>query len=130
AVEMLLQAGLAATEEEARVSALDALNSGKALEVFARMVHALGGPTDFVEKCDAYLPKAAVVVPVPAAEDGWLATSATRELGLAVVELGGGRKRPQDSIDHAVGLAGIQPLGRRVAKGEPLAFVHAVDQAQ
>ncbi|CAD7029507.1 thymidine phosphorylase [Pseudorhizobium endolithicum] len=130
AVEMLLQAGLAANQDDARVAALEALDSGKALEVFARMVHALGGPTDFVEKCDAYLPKAAVVVPVPAAEGGWLAASATRELGLAVVELGGGRKRPQDTIDHAVGLAGIQPLGTRVTKGEPLAFVHAVDQAQ
>ena len=130
AAEMLLQAAVARTPEEARTAALRALDTGEALEVFAQMVSALGGPADFVEKAETYLPRATVVVPVPAPEDGWLASCATRDLGLAVVELGGGRKRAQDTIDHAVGIEAIRPLGSKITRGEPLAFVHAADQAQ
>jgi len=44
---------------------------------------------------------------------------------MAVVELGGGRRRPQDVIDHRVGISDIPPLGARVEKGQPIAVVHA-----
>lgn len=125
AVEMLMQAGIVQTREEASLEATKALDSGRALEVFSRMVHSLGGPVDFVENADRHLRKAPFVMPVPAPESGWLCGCSTRELGLAVVELGGGRKRPQDYIDHAVGLDEILPLGSQVTKGDPIAFVHA-----
>ncbi len=130
ATEMLQQAQPRQTAEEARAAAIAALDSGKALEIFACMVHALGGPSDFIEKPDQYLPKAPVVIPVPAPHGGWLAACATRDVGLAVVELGGGRKRPQDSIDHGVGVDRIQPLGTKVSEGDPIAFVHANTEAQ
>ena len=51
------------------------------------------------------------------------------QLDLGVVALGGGRQRPSDSIDHGVGISGFKPLGTRVAKGEPIAFVQANDEA-
>jgi thymidine phosphorylase len=50
---------------------------------------------------------------------------ATRELGLAVVALGGGRTRPQDPVDPAVGLTGLAGIGERVDRERPLALVHA-----
>jgi thymidine phosphorylase len=128
AAEMLTQAGVAAEAEEAARQAREALDSGRAIEVFAQMVARLGGPSDLVEKPDLYLRRADIVVPVPAPADGWLTACATRDLGLAVVELGGGRKRAQDEIDHAVGIDGIQPLGTCLAAGEPIAFVHAADE--
>ncbi|HEX2146668.1 MAG TPA: thymidine phosphorylase, partial [Pseudorhizobium sp.] len=96
AAEMLTQAGVAAEAEEAARQAREALDSGRAIEVFAQMVARLGGPSDLVEKPDLYLRRADIVVPVPAPADGWLTACATRDLGLAVVELGGGRKRAQD----------------------------------
>ena len=130
AAEMLMQAGLCEGADEARAAAINALDGGRALEVFARMVHALGGPSDFVESPDRYLRKAAVIIPVPAPDDGWLAACATRDIGLAVVELGGGRKRPQDPIDHAVGIDCILPLGAKLSRGDPIAFVHANSEAQ
>ena len=130
AAEMLMQAGVAPEPEAAARRAGEALDSGRALEIFARMVALLGGPKDFTDRPDRYLRKADIIVPVPAAASGWLAACATRDLGLAVVELGGGRKRPQDGIDHAVGIDRILPLGRQVTKGQPLAFVHAADQEQ
>jgi thymidine phosphorylase len=94
------------------------------------MVSLLGGPSDLAENSDRYLRKAAVVVPVLAAADGWLSGCATRDLGLVVVQLGGGRKRPTDDIDHAVGIDRILPLGTKVLRGEPIALVHAADHAQ
>jgi thymidine phosphorylase len=54
----------------------------------------------------------------------------TRALGLAVVELGGGRRRAGQAVDPRVGLAGVCPLGSPVQAGQPLAWVHAADEAQ
>lgn len=125
AAEMLVQAQKAATLEEGEALASSALSSGRAMEVFARMVSALGGPSDFVEHPSRYLASAPVILPVPAVRSGWLASCATRDLGIAVVELGGGRTKPSDTIDPAVGISGILPLGARVEKGEPIAVVHA-----
>ena len=105
-----------------------ALDSGKAAEVFARMVSALGGPKDFVERAAHYLPSAPIIVPVKAERDGFVSAIATRDIGLAVVALGGGRTRPQDPVDHAVGFTRLLPVGAEVKKGEPLGFVHARTQ--
>ncbi|MER8921310.1 thymidine phosphorylase, partial [Mesorhizobium sp. M0802] len=103
---------------------------GRAAAAFARMVAALGGPADFVEKPEKYLPKAAVEFAVKAAGNGFATGIATRDIGLAVVGLGGGRTRPDDRIDHAVGITRLLPLGAEVRTGEPLALVHARTQAE
>nr|WP_262913597.1 thymidine phosphorylase [Rhizobium halophilum] len=130
AAEMLVQASVVADRQDASARAQAALDSGKAKEHFSRMVSLLGGPPDLAENPDRHLRKASVVVPVTAETDGWLSGCATRDLGLAVVELGGGRKRPTDAIDHAVGIDRILPLGTKVSRGEPIAFVHAANHAQ
>jgi thymidine phosphorylase len=51
----------------------------------------------------------------------------TRAIGMAVVELGGGRRKATDAIDARVGLTQVQPLGATLQKGDPMAFVHAAD---
>jgi len=68
---------------------------------------------------------APVVVPAPARQAGYAGAVDTRGLGLAVVALGGGRVRPQDAIDFAVGLTGLVELGDAIVVGQPLAMVHA-----
>jgi thymidine phosphorylase len=125
AAEMLQAAGIAGSNQEGLLRANEALGSGKAAETFGSMVTALGGPADFVERCEAYLPKAPVVIPVPAPHSGYVGPVATREVGLAVVGLGGGRTHPEDKIDHAVGLTALVPVGAEIHEGEPLALVHA-----
>jgi len=123
--EMLVSGGLAPDLAEARGALQRALDTGKAAETFARMVAALGGPVDFVEKAAAYLPRAALVRPVLAPQSGFVAKINTRALGLGVIGLGGGRMRAADAIDPATGFSGLVGLGTFVPAGEPLGFVHA-----
>lgn len=125
----LCQGGLAPTPEAARARLQQALQSGAAAERFARMVHGLGGPADLLEAPAQHLAVAPVQRPVPAPHAGVVAAIDTRALGLAVVQLGGGRRRPADRIDPAVGLDALLPRGVAVPTGAPLAMVHAADAA-
>ena len=127
--EMLVLGGLAVSEEEARVKLTAALDSGAAAERFARMVSALGGPADLLEHPDKHLDQAPFVVPAPALTAGYANVRDCRAIGLAVVALGGGRRRPTDSIDFAVGLTDLVGQGEQVSVGQPLAMVHARTQA-
>lgn len=128
AAEMLEQSGLAKNIAEAERMANQAVASGQALARFGQMISALGGPTDFLERSSHYLKVAPHIVPVLAKESGWLASCKTRDLGMVVVELGGGRRHPGGSIDHSVGLSDLLPLGSRVEKGQQIAVVHAATE--
>ncbi len=122
---VMLKGGLAADEAGARAALMKALASGAAADRFARMVACLGGPADLLEKPDAYLATAPVVLDVAAARGGFVTAIDARALGLAVVALGGGRTAPGQSIDPSVGLDRFAALGASVRAGEPLARVHA-----
>jgi len=126
--EMLVLGGLATTEEEARTKLEAVLASGEAAERFSRMVSALGGPADLIDNPDKHLEKAPFVVPAPALSSGFAYVRDCRGIGLAVVALGGGRRRPTDAIDFAVGLTELLELGQQVSAGQPLAMVHARTQ--
>ncbi len=128
--EMLLLGGLAADEAEAKAKLQAVLENGKAAEVFADMVTALGGPADFMQRYDHHLEKAEIVRPVYADKEGVVTSMDTRQIGLAVVAMGGGRKKPGDSIDHAVGFSDFISLGERADENRPLAMVHARTPAQ
>lgn len=127
--EMLLSSGLAENQEAARGKSLAALESGAATERFSRMVAALGGPADFVERYTDYLPFAPVVRDVTVSESGFVGTIDTRGLGLAVVALGGGRTRPQDDVDPSVGLTDLAGRGKPVVAGDVIARILAADEA-
>ncbi|MGH8782194.1 thymidine phosphorylase [Paraburkholderia sp.] len=129
AAQMLVLGGLARDVAHARDQLVAALDSGAAAERFARMVRTLGGPADLLDAPDRHLGRASVVRPVAAPRAGVVATMDCRAIGLAVVGLGGGRRRPEDTIDYQVGLTDVIELGACVEAGQPLAIVHARDEA-
>jgi thymidine phosphorylase len=123
--ELLALSGLARDVDEGAAALRRALDTGAAAERFERMVAALGGPKDFVSHAHELLPRAPVLVEATPATRGFVAEIDVRAVGLAVVELGGGRARAADPIDPAVGLTELAPIGAEVGSDAPLARVHA-----
>ncbi|MTH97488.1 thymidine phosphorylase [Roseibium sp. RKSG952] len=123
--ELLASGGLADTAEAGADKMRDAFESGRAAEVFGKMVSALGGPVDFMEKAELYLPKAKVEAPIYAEHEGVVTGVDARAVGIAVVALGGGRRVAADVIDPTVGLTNLAGIGNTVDADAPLAIVHA-----
>ncbi len=128
--ELLLSAGLSTSLTEARAKLLKALDSGVALEIFGRMVTALGGPADFCDAPQKYLPQAAVIRPVYPQTAGWVIGMDTRGIGLSIIELKGGRTTPEQKLDHAVGYSEFCQIGDFVDNQKPLAVIHAQTEEQ
>ncbi|AMO54474.1 thymidine phosphorylase [Endozoicomonas montiporae] len=127
--ELLVSGGLASDAAQARDKLQTVLDNGKAAEVFGRMVAGLGGPADFVEHYDQYLPKPAISKPVYAQASGFVTAMDTRNVGMAVVKLGGGRSHPADNLDYSVGITDICRLGDQLDGSKPLAMLHARDES-
>jgi thymidine phosphorylase len=125
AAELLVLGGAIAERAAAKAAVARALESGAAAERFARMVAALGGPSDLLDKPDRHLPRAPVRQAVFLERAGTVAAIDVRTLGLAVVALGGGRRRTTDVIDPAVGLGEVRGIGEAVGPDVPFAVVHA-----
>ena len=122
--EELLQVSLVVASEMCRLAEVDAdpdeaLRSGAGLEKFRRMLAAQGG------RLEEGLPVAPVQLPVPSPADGYVESIDALEVGLAGVELGVGRRKKEDHVDHAAGIVIDGPVGAKVRAGEPLAVVHA-----
>ncbi|MFD1344290.1 thymidine phosphorylase [Litorisediminicola beolgyonensis] len=120
-----------ATGEDGAAARLEGLlDSGAAAESFGRMVYAQGGPLSFVEQGARFLPEAPVIREVPAPEAGRVEAWDGEALGLAALRLGAGRQVESDRVDPAVGLSDVAPLGTALAKGQPVARVHAARMEQ
>ena len=124
AAHLLALSDLGVDEDEGRRRAEEALSGGAARERYDRWVRAQGGDPD-----REALPRAPVTAPVPAPAAGFVQAIATTSVGLAALHLGAGRRRKEDAIDHAVGVVCLAKRGDRVETGEPLAEVHARDEA-
>jgi thymidine phosphorylase len=113
---------------DAAASVTVALDSGRALERFSKMVALLGGPADLVERLDAHLPAAPIVRDIVIEGDGVVSAIDTRGVGMAVVALGGGRRLPTDAIDHRVGFDRLRSLGTEVHGRAVIARVHGASE--
>ncbi len=127
---LLADASLADDVEAGAEQIAAALSSGRAAEVFAKMVHEMGGPSGFAESWRHVLPEANVLREVTLGAAGFVGAIDTKALGEVVVHLGGGRLRAGDRIDPAVGLSGLVRLGAKVDAKTPVAMVHASDDAK
>lgn len=128
--ELLVTGGVFGSVADARAACERALASGEAADRFGRMVVALGGPADLLERPDAYLPLPEVTLPVAPVRAGFVAAEDVYAIGMAVVALGGGRTRADQQIDHSVGLTQFAPVGAAVGPDRPLCLVHAHTAAQ
>ena len=122
---MLMLGGLH-SDKAAAIGALEqSLSSGKAAEIFSKMVVEMGGPANLLEKPQQYLASAPVVQDIVAPQSGYVSYHDTVALGMAVVRLGGGRSHPSQQIDPAVGFSHIVASGSSVQQGDIVAKVHA-----
>ena len=123
---MLVSAGFAEDDEQARAALSESIRSGKALQKLAELVEAQGGDADAVYE-PSMLPAAEIRLEVPSAETGYVSHIDAEKVGLVSMHLGGGRATKESSIDLAVGVVLHKKLGERVEIGESLGTVHAND---
>ena len=128
AVELLLLAGITKSPADAQSVLEEALESGAAAQRFDDMVAASGGPKNFCETADSYLPQAPVTRAVNPKNASIVEKIDTRAIGLAIINLGGGRLHQRDRIDYSVGLSEVAGVGEEVGKNHPLAIIHAADR--
>ncbi|MFT4925844.1 MAG: thymidine phosphorylase [Phenylobacterium sp.] len=129
-VRMLLVTGLAQDDAEATSKLNAALDSGKAADIFAKMIIAQGGPADLFDHPEKYLATAKIIKPIAAPQSGYLSTTDVRAIGNMIVGIGGGRVDHNSSVNPAVGLSDVLPLGSYVEQGQPLAMLHIDDEAK
>jgi thymidine phosphorylase len=103
------------------------LSSGEAAELFNKMIATLGGPNDFIDNPWDSMTKANVIVDILAPQNGYINAMQTRDIGLAVVGMKGGRSANGQKIDYSVGFDRILPIGTLVNRGDVIARVHASD---
>jgi thymidine phosphorylase len=130
--QALFDAGISADLLSASAALEHSLSSGKALELFSKMTHAMGGPSDLVSRSHSHLPQAPIIKPVFANSPGFISSIDVRGLGFSVVWLGGGRTHPDAPIDPSVGLTNIVNLGAEVDvisdSSRPLCMIHAATE--
>ncbi|MGH7528516.1 MAG: thymidine phosphorylase [Gemmatimonadales bacterium] len=129
AAEMLLLVGVSRDLADARRRLEESVESGRALESFARVIEAQGGNPAVVQD-PSVLPQAGAVEVFRAPRTGTVAVVEPRRIGRAILELGGGRRTIEDEIDPAVGFVITVKPGDRVREGEPIASIFARDDRE
>lgn len=126
---MVVLAGKAQDEQEARKMLLETIESGKALECLKDFVEAQGGDQSMVDDMSK-LPSAEYIIEVKADKAGSVARINAQNLGIIAMELGAGRATKEDVIDLGVGIVMAKKRGDSVAKGDTLARIYANDMVK
>ena len=109
------------------VTSPEPIEDGSALRKLAEMVAAQGGAAEAVYDTEL-LPQAAVTMPVPAEQGGYVSRIHAERVGLISMHLGGGRATKESSIDLSVGVVLNKKVGDAVKTGESLAVIHAASE--
>ena len=123
AAEMLVLGERASDLEEARQKLDESLASGAALDKLRTMIKVQGGDPRVVDE-PSILPAADEQIDVLAERDGWVAGIDALELGTLAMDLGAGRRKAEDSVDHGVGLELDVAVGTKVSRGDRLGVIH------
>ena len=123
AAHMIHIAGVEKTFEKAHKKALEMVSSGKALEEFRKLLRSQDGDEKVVDDY-SLLPLASDKTEVAAPKSGFIKMFQNEQIGLLLIELGGGRKSKTDVIDHGVGFTFHKKIGDKVKKGESIFTIH------
>ncbi len=122
--EILMIEKIVKNKEEAYTKLQKVLDSGKALEIFEKMVVVHGGAKDFIKNYEKSLPKAKIIKPVYAQKSGYVTAMDTREIGISIIKLKGGRVNASDKLDLSIGYSDFCQIGDFIDKKTPLAMVY------
>ena len=125
---LLHMAGKARSLDEGAEVLFKLLESGAGLRKFREFVEAQGGDSAFIDDLDL-LPTAPVVVAIKARRGGTVAAIDAEAIGRASVQIGAGRAKKGDMIDHSVGFVLQRKVGDQVTPGETLVTIHASSSA-
>lgn len=125
-VEMLLLGGGSLDREAAREQLEQGIASGRAAAKLRQIVEAQGGNPAVLDD-PALLPQAPVQRVYEAPTTGYVARVEPRQIGKAIVGMGGGRRTVDDTIDPRVGFVITIKPGDHVERGQPVATVYGRD---
>jgi pyrimidine-nucleoside phosphorylase len=127
AAYMLVLAGKTESIDEAKTLLAGVIADGRALKKLREFVEAQDGDCSLIDDPSRFA-KASIIEPVESPASGYVESICAWKIGTASMNLGAGRQRKEDAIDYAVGVMLNKKVGDKVAKGEPLACLHANDK--
>ncbi len=116
---MIYLGGKADSVEQGIELSHEAVESGKAFEVFKALAAEQGGDTSVLDNTDAY-PQAEHQFDLKAFEEGYISRFDAYQIGMAALELGAGRKTKEDKVDPVAGIEMVRKTGDQVQKGETI----------
>ena len=125
--DILTRVGLVSDFNQGYELVKKTFENGRAAEIFEKMVFSLGGNINFLSNVDAHVSVAPIVEDIYSLSSGYISYIDSRSIGMAVIELGGARRRSDDIIDHTVGFENLLSVNDWVDNQVPLCRIHARD---
>ena len=113
------------SKEDALKKIEEVLSNGAAAEKFEKMASGLGGPKNILSTYETDLHNESTARDIFSDKEGWIEKIHTRELGLILIELGGGRKQVSDKINYGVGYDSVISVGEKIDSTKPLLQLHS-----
>jgi pyrimidine-nucleoside phosphorylase len=127
---MLLLADSVSDIASARFVVESKLSDGSALERFKQNIELQGGDASVCDNPDRLLTDALFECPIVSDEDGIVTEIDTFRIGSAMVDIGGGRVKAEDSVDPAVGFSCQVKIGTAIKRGEALGLAYCRSEQQ
>jgi pyrimidine-nucleoside phosphorylase len=127
---LLVQCGIAKRKRDADKMLNDALSSGRALELFRRNIELQDGDPRVCDRPETLINKKLIKSAVTAKTSGYLAEVDTFAVGRAVCDIGGGRVKAEDGVDHAVGFESELKIGDAVKRGGEIGVIYCRTEEQ
>jgi pyrimidine-nucleoside phosphorylase len=130
AARMVVLTGLESSVAAARARIQRVHESGAALECFRKNVEAQGGDPRVCDNPAGVLPLTDQTIKVESPRSGFVIKVDTEEIGYAIAEAGGGRRRIEDRINPEVGFLADAKIGDELRSGDPIGLVFCANSSR